>query len=66
MCLVIRSKMPSLWSWSHDVFFFFHILMIKVSSMVAVHSASGSFQTPLSSLVWFTVLPWFSGCCSEL
>ena len=41
----------------------FHILVIKVSTMVAVHSASDSFQAPLSLLVWFTVLPWFSGCC---
>ena len=57
MRLVIRSKMLSFWSWSHNVTF--HILMIKVSSMVAVHSASGLFQTPLSSLVWFTVLPWW-------
>ena len=39
MCFVIRSKMRSLWSWLQDVTF--HILMIKVSTMVAVHSASG-------------------------
>ena len=54
MCFVIRSKMLSLWSWSHNVTF--HILIIKVSTMVAVQSASGLFQTPLSSLVWLTVL----------
>ena len=57
MRLVIRSKMFSFRSWSHNVTFY--ILMIKVSSMVAVHSASGLFQTPLSSLVWLTVLSWW-------
>ena len=55
MQLLIRSKMLSS-----------HTLMIKVSTMVAVHSASGLFQTPPSSLVWLTVLSWCSGYGSEL
>ena len=41
MCLVIRSKILSFWSWSHNVTC--HIVMIRVSTMVAVVAF---FQTP--------------------